>query len=748
MKAIPLRNHSRMYHASITLVAAFTLNIAYAHGVDDPRDENEADYQQRLSRARYLAPHLMSEGIAEKARFKTALASLQAEGVPAEETARLLTTGPEPAFPFKAFPELPSIGTVRTLTILVDFADFRAEPSLPIAGDIAKNIYGEGTEDAQQDFPFESVHKYYQRASEGLVNLQGNVLDWHHFTGKRMDYQPKRAPAGPSQDRQQQELDNRAIFRIAREALANADANHDFSQYDNDYDGDIDCLTILYAGPKGSWASFWWAYRWQFFIREAMETRFDGKRLNQFVFQFVETRPGTRDLNPRTLIHETGHAFGLADYYDYDSKKGPPGGVGGLDMMDANIGNHCAFSRWLLDWIKPEIISTGSPVDRTLVPSGSPGISGCKAIAIFPELTAGAAPVGEMFIIENRQQIGNDANAPGSGMLIWQIDANLDSSGESFRSDNSYTSNKLIRLVRADSANDFLNQERASSASYFRPGSRLEPDSNPSSIRIDGSASEVRIFDIREADGSLTAKIGIGNETATHGEDLTNLRSAVQETLHPELNFSQIESLDRQLSTASPKEIETLWASDEIQSLPVSEGKIVRSLILSRWASKAGEPAAKALLDLQDPLQVKDLFPRLMNAWANNDPGGASRWYFAEEQQSLRESALVAGSAFTERIFSRYGFENMNEAIDKLDMLHNIGELGGAMRGLREAKETSNSGAPSLDEAFLKLKKNRVVAEKIIELDKAMEKLNVESIGDPSRIKEFQEFLKEGLPTK
>jgi len=52
------------------------------------------------------------------------------------------------------------------------------------------------------------------------------------------------------------------------------------------------------------------------------------------------------------VIHETGHALGLPDYYDYDDKVGPRGGVGGLDMMDNNWGDHNPFSKWLLGWLE------------------------------------------------------------------------------------------------------------------------------------------------------------------------------------------------------------------------------------------------------------------------------------------------------------------------------------------------------------------------------------------------------------
>lgn len=52
------------------------------------------------------------------------------------------------------------------------------------------NIYGSGTTAAQHFVPYESVNAYYRRASQGKVNLQGNVLGWYNFGQDRSKYNP------------------------------------------------------------------------------------------------------------------------------------------------------------------------------------------------------------------------------------------------------------------------------------------------------------------------------------------------------------------------------------------------------------------------------------------------------------------------------------------------------------------------------------------------------------------------------
>ena len=65
---------------------------------------------------------------------------------------------------------------------------------------------------------------------------------------------------------------------------------------------------------------------------------------------------GNAKPDAHTFIHETGHMIGLDDYYSYDRGKGDYGGLGGLDMMDFNIGDHNGYSKWMLGWLHPQMV--------------------------------------------------------------------------------------------------------------------------------------------------------------------------------------------------------------------------------------------------------------------------------------------------------------------------------------------------------------------------------------------------------
>jgi len=292
----------------------------------------------------------------------------RAEGASDQDLINRFFGGQSFAFPTGTGP-LGSIGERRILTVLIDFPDVTGNMDVDR---IEEAINGDGGVSASASMPFDSVSNYYGRASQGKLELGGLVADWVRMDRPRASYKPAISSSAD---------DQRALLEIFTEALEKIDDTTDFSEFDNDNDGDIDGLVVLYAGPPEGWGDFFWAYRWEFYVPEAQNVSFDGKTLEQFVFQFVEERPNG-DYEPTVLVHEVGHLLGLNDYYDYCPQQtfvaglcnpsitdpGPDGGVGRFDMMDGNWGNHSAYSRWLLDWISPQIVGEGrcssSNIDR------------------------------------------------------------------------------------------------------------------------------------------------------------------------------------------------------------------------------------------------------------------------------------------------------------------------------------------------------------------------------------------------
>ncbi len=437
------------------------------------------------------------------------------------DSAAAIAAGLQPTVPGAVAVDLPSTGSPKVLTILIDFSDSRA-PAAPSPAFISANLYGNGTQTAQTFLPFESLNRYYFRASEQKLNFQGNVLGWYQFPNPRARYAP--APGATILEQ------NQKIFDLLRAAMDSFDATHDFTQYDNNGDGIIDAVTILFTGPKGDWATFWSGYMWSFEDEVADTKSWDGKKVKNFVFHPFETRgTGGSDFDPRNIIHHTGHLLGLPDLFDTTPTAAPTGGVGGLDLMDGTRGNLNAFARWALGWIEPTIVGVGSPArtvtlnagaDTALLDSSNPGR---KAVAIFPNP---ATSPYNFFLLENRFRIGNDlgsttvANStlPSDGLLIWQVNAEqvvLNGVPSSFQNDNSNTTPKLLRLVEADGLSQIDLGRPGDLGDYYTSSRVFTPTSKPPSNDAFGAPTNVSVSRISASGRTMTALVSVPAPSST-----------------------------------------------------------------------------------------------------------------------------------------------------------------------------------------------------------------------------------------
>jgi M6 family metalloprotease-like protein len=334
----------------------------------------------------------------------------------------------------------------------------------------ASRLFGDGT----GVLPYDSLRNFYLRSSYDQLTIEGNVLGWYTTPYARSTV------TETTQGRQ----------ALIKEALDYYDQQgHDFAQYDNDGDGAIDYFCVFWAGPHGEWASFWWGYYTSF---SDSTYRLDGKRLRSYSWQWELYNYPNGSFNSKTVIHETGHALGLPDYYDYDDDVGPRGGVGGLDIMDSS-GDHNCFSKFMLDWIEPVVVSAGS---RTLQLRGS-GIYP-DAVLFMPSAVPGQI-FAEFFMVQNRHRTGNDTGlfTGSDGLVVWHVDSTLNSSGTNFLYNNSYTEHKLLKLVQADGLEQIETFDASADAGdYYKAGMTLGPLTMPNTDRYDGTATGMGITNI------------------------------------------------------------------------------------------------------------------------------------------------------------------------------------------------------------------------------------------------------------
>ncbi|HOD34364.1 MAG TPA: M6 family metalloprotease domain-containing protein [Syntrophales bacterium] len=443
--------------------------------IEQLRTENRL--APRTAYAERLGNHKVNAYRLKSAIIKTQRAVLRSRGI---GDAQINVMAPLPAPP-PAWRGMRTTGNVKVFALLIDFQDYVHTNSRDT---MHNSLFLLGN---PLQYPYESLSSYYRRASYNQLNITGNTLEWYRWPGNR--------PEQP---------DIRAIIKAA--INHHNSLGHDFSQYDFDNDGEIDYFMVFWSGLAGAWASDWWA--WYSFGFGDPSFTVDGKRLGGYAWLWEATSTGSA-FTPRVAIHETGHALGLPDYYDYDDSVGPRGGVGGLDMMDANQGDHNCFSKWMLDWLTPTVVSSGS----NTVTLGATGTSQ-SAVLVWPGASSGSL-FTEFFMAQNRQRAGNDATLSCDGMLLWHVDARLDASGNDFLYNNSGSSHKLLRLMEADGFEQIEAGGRADCGDYYKSPFFLGPCTTPSSRRYDGTDTGVWVTDISNPGNSMSAKFQIGGTGVT-----------------------------------------------------------------------------------------------------------------------------------------------------------------------------------------------------------------------------------------
>jgi len=510
--------------------------VPCVYGTQPPRPgeikalKKKKQFKKRLKFVKALGNHKMAPGLVQKFKDKKEKIKrrlLEAKGPTVEEDDASSAPGMSPSGdgfstaddylpPADDTKGLPTTGSPKAFALLISFNDY---PHTISHDTIDAMLWGDG--DAA-DYPRESLTNYYHRSSYGTLNLGGTTLGWY-----QTPYERSEVLEGYADDKQY--LARQALIE---EAIDHFDSlGHDFSQYDNDGDGVIDYFMVFWTGPDTGWGAFWWAYQTSFGSSHTV----DGKYLGVYSWQWESNRP-------TVVIHETGHALGLPDYYDYDSDVGPDGGVGNFDMMDANVGDHNCFSKWLLGWLTPTAVSDGSQV----VTLGDTTTQDC--VLVWPGITLGDM-FSEFFMIQNRQDTGNDESFYFSpdGLAIWHVDATLRLDGKYFAYNNSHTDHKLLRLMEADGLEEIESYGWVYQEDLYQEPHELSPDSVPSSAKYSGYDSCVRVWNIVDngsgSGATITATINFVcscSETPPAPDAIMPVAGAIDITTTPTLNWEWV----------------------------------------------------------------------------------------------------------------------------------------------------------------------------------------------------------------
>ena len=314
----------------------------------------------------------------------------------------------------------------RGLVILVNFKDvsFNAANTQSAMNDLMNSdsyTYNGATG---------SVRKYFSDQSDGQYTPQFDVVGPVTLPNNMAHYGGNDAYG-----------DDKLPGDMVVEACSIANANHnvDFTQYDNNRDGYVDFVYIIYAGKgeaDGGTENTIWPHSWDVYSAEYFgncsynesKRMFDDRYIYQYACSAELDGPTGKRAGIGTIAHEFSHVIGLPDLYDidygqnYEDEMTP----GVWHLMDHGSYNndgrtppsYTIYDKYFLGWATPT--NPGNTAQKLTLAAneGYQITSGNTLLAATRTSTA--------YYIENRQQSGWDAGLPGHGLLIWKVQYNND----------------------------------------------------------------------------------------------------------------------------------------------------------------------------------------------------------------------------------------------------------------------------------------------------------------------------------
>lgn len=248
----------------------------------------------------------------------------------------------------------PSEGNINMLALPILFTDSEYVDSNKFSvakTNMEKCLFGEAS-----DTGWESVSSFYKKSSFGKLNISGTVASPYTYQGTSLQFQERTL---------NQQYSSEKLLEDALAHYKKSNPTEDFTKYDYDEDGYLDGVYLIYMSKfadgedKNISSDVFWAWCTWTDNGPDKESPVAGVYFwCSYEFMFEGYKNNGNALDAHTFIHETGHMLGLDDYYSYnqlDSER-TPSPLGGVDMMDFNIIDHNAFSKFSLGWVEPYVI--------------------------------------------------------------------------------------------------------------------------------------------------------------------------------------------------------------------------------------------------------------------------------------------------------------------------------------------------------------------------------------------------------
>ncbi len=375
----------------------------------------------------------------------------------------------------------PLRGIVRVVVVLVDFSDKAMTQTAAHFNDL---FFSTGV------IPTGSVREYYQEVTNGLVQLQGQVVGPYRMPNTLAHYANNSSGLGAAPNARD----------MARDAVVAADAAVNFGPFDNDGNGFVDAFIVIHAGPGGEVTGGKgdiWSHKW---VLSGSAYATDGVQIYGYLTVPEDSKIGV-------CAHELGHLlFGFPDLYDTDYSSSGLGNwclmAGGSWNGGGNTPAHpSAWCKANQGWANVATVTTNSNVTIQQVETSH------SLYRLWKDGTGGS----EYFLVENRQKVGFDSGLPGDGLCIYHIDESIGG--------NSDESHYKVGILQADGLRQLEQGIGRGDAGDPFPGSASNTSftstSSPNSKSFAGTDTCVSVTSISASGASMTARF-----TVTCGKDL------------------------------------------------------------------------------------------------------------------------------------------------------------------------------------------------------------------------------------
>ena len=305
----------------------------------------------------------------------------------------------------KLLKSFPTTGDRKLLCILIGFAD---KPFTKTQLDF-DNLFNQAVYTVNGATG--SVSKFFKESSYNQLNLSVTVAGPYTALNTVAYYGGNDSSGDDLRPRE-----------LVTEAVNLADPYVNYADFDNDLDGAVDGVYVIYAGygeESGGSPNYIWAHAWSI-----PTVTHDGKTISRYSCSpELAGSSGSYITNIGVICHEYGHILGASDFYDTNyATDGQYPGTGNWDLQSNGSWNNSgktpaqpnAYTKcYVYNWATATNITTlSSPIT----------IQNSSVQNTGSFFRMNSATNNEYFLFENRQQVGFDASLPGHGMLVYHVD--------------------------------------------------------------------------------------------------------------------------------------------------------------------------------------------------------------------------------------------------------------------------------------------------------------------------------------